>query len=150
MLKNPLTYEIMTPQSVGVPDSRLVLGKHSGRHALALRCEQLGHQFERRELDEVYRRFVVLADRIKKVQDSHLLELIQDMTTGNVGRSDGGVTNRRGKFPPATAPLPFTRAAAANANEAHPAHISGNAGQAKVSIPFADHHSEQEDYLWGV
>ena len=84
MLKNPLTYEIMTPQSVGVPDSRLVLGKHSGRHALALRCEQLGHQFERRELDEIYRRFVVLADRIKKVQDSHLLELIQDVTIGDV------------------------------------------------------------------
>src|SRR6202521_4222937 len=79
MLKNPLTYEIMTPQSVGVPDSRLVLGKHSGRHALALRCEQLGHQFERRELDEIYRRFVVLADRIKKVQDHHLLELVQQV-----------------------------------------------------------------------
>ena len=55
MLKNPLTYEIMTPQSVGVPDSRLVLGKHSGRHALGLRCEQLGFQFDRRELDEIYR-----------------------------------------------------------------------------------------------
>src|ERR1019366_739188 len=78
MLKNPLTYEIMTPKSVGVPDSKLVLGKHSGRHALSIRCEQLGHQFERRELDEVYRRFVVLADRIKKVQDSHLLELIRE------------------------------------------------------------------------
>src|SRR5207245_2950731 len=64
MLKNPLTYEIMTPQSVGVPDSRLVLGKHSGRHALGLRCEQLGYQFDRRELDEVYRRFVILADKI--------------------------------------------------------------------------------------
>src|SRR5215471_1116714 len=79
VLKNPLTYEIMTPQSVGVPDSKLVLGKHSGRHALAMRCEQLGHQFDRRELDDVYRRFVVLADRIKKVQDSHLLELIQEV-----------------------------------------------------------------------
>jgi 2-isopropylmalate synthase len=53
MLKNPLTYEIMTPQSVGVPDSKLVLGKHSGRHALGLRCEQLGHQFDRHQLDEV-------------------------------------------------------------------------------------------------
>ena len=57
MLKNPLTYEIMTPQSVGVPDSKLVLGKHSGRHALGLRCEQLGFQFDRRELDEIYRTF---------------------------------------------------------------------------------------------
>jgi 2-isopropylmalate synthase len=79
MLKNPLTYEIMTPQSVGVPDSRLVLGKHSGRHALGLRCEQLGLQFDRRELDEIYRRFVVLADKIKHVEEHHLLELIQQV-----------------------------------------------------------------------
>jgi len=78
VLKNPLTYEIMTPQSVGVPDSRLVLGKHSGRHALSLRCEQLGYQFERRELDEVYRRFVILADEIKHVEDHHLLQLIRE------------------------------------------------------------------------
>src|ERR1700757_4707291 len=79
VLKNPLTYEIMTPHSVGVPDSRLVLGKHSGRHALALRCEQLGHNFERHELDDIYRKFVVIADRIKKVQDCHLLELIEEV-----------------------------------------------------------------------
>jgi isopropylmalate/homocitrate/citramalate synthase len=79
----------MTPQSVGVPDSRLVLGKHSGRHALALRCEQLGHKYERRELDEIYRKFVVLADRIKKVQDSHLLELIADF--GKNGGKAGSV-----------------------------------------------------------
>ena len=77
MLKNPLTYEIMTPQSVGVPDSTLVLGKHSGRHALGLRCEQLGCRFDRRELDEIYRRFVVLADKIKHVEEHHLLELIE-------------------------------------------------------------------------
>src|SRR4029077_13121788 len=84
MLKNPLTYEIMTPQSVGVPDSRLVLGKHSGRHALGLRCEQLGFTFDRRELDEIYRRFVVLADKIKHVEEHHLLELIRQ-TRGAAG-----------------------------------------------------------------
>ncbi len=150
MLKNPLTYEIMTPQSVGVPDSRLVLGKHSGRHALALRCEQLGHQFERRELDEIYRRFVVLADRIKKVQDSHLLELIEDVNRDNAANGHGR------KFPPAAASLPLLRAVAAaansaNSNDAHHAHVSGSAGQAAVSVPFAnEHHGEQEDYLWGV
>ena len=77
-LKNPLTYEIMTPQSVGVPDSKLVLGKHSGRHALSIRCEQLGYQFDRRALDDIYRRFVRLADKIKHVEDHHLLELIRD------------------------------------------------------------------------
>src|SRR6476646_8550682 len=78
MLKNRLTYEIMTPQSVGVPDSKLVLGKHSGRHALSLRCEQLGYHFERRELDDIYRRFVVLADEIKHVHDHQLLALIRE------------------------------------------------------------------------
>jgi 2-isopropylmalate synthase len=142
MLKNPLTYEIMTPQSVGVPDSRLVLGKHSGRHALALRCEQLGHQFDRRELDEVYRKFVILADRIKKVQDSHLLELLQEV---------------RGKrIPPASAVIPFTRAASAavGAPEGQPtpfpAPAPGSGGPGSLPVTFADHHGEQEDYLWGV
>ena len=144
MLKNPLTYEIMTPHSVGVPDSRLVLGKHSGRHALAMRCEQLGHQFDRRELDEVYRRFVVLADRIKKVQDSHLLELIQEIATQGK------------KIPPAPVSAPFTRAASAavaGSQEAplpFPAPSPGSHGQANVQVTFADHHGDQEDYLWGV
>src|SRR6204780_2169653 len=78
VLKNPLTYEIMTPKSVGVPDSKLVLGKHSGRHALSIRCEQLGYQFDRRALDDIYRRFVRLADKIKHVEDHHLLELIRE------------------------------------------------------------------------
>ena len=78
VLKNPLTYEIMTPKSIGVPDSKLVLGKHSGRHALGMRCEQLGYQFDRRALDDIYRRFVRLADKIKHVEDHHLLELIRD------------------------------------------------------------------------
>jgi 2-isopropylmalate synthase len=153
MLKNPLTYEIMTPQSVGAPDSRLVLGKHSGRHALALRCEQLGHQFERRDLDEIYRRFVVLADRIKKVQDSHLLELIQDVSGGMDSSSETSGGHSR-KFPPATASLSLPRAASAtagiNSSEGHGAHVLGSAGQAQVTIPSSDHHSEQEDYLWGV
>jgi 2-isopropylmalate synthase len=151
MLKNPLTYEIMTPQSVGVPDSRLVLGKHSGRHALALRCEQLGHQFERRELDEVYRRFVVLADRIKKVQDSHLLELIQDVSSGMISNSEVSGGQKR-KFQPATASLSLPRAASAAAGvSSGEVYIpGGSGGPAQVTIPFSDHHAEQEDYLWGV
>jgi 2-isopropylmalate synthase len=84
-----LTYEIMTPHSVGVPDSKLVLGKHSGRHALGLRCEQLGFQFDRRELDEIYRRFVVLADKIKHVEEHHLVELIQQ-ARGTMAYAAGG------------------------------------------------------------
>ncbi len=78
MMKNPLTYEIMTPQSVGVPDSKLVLGKHSGRAALNLHCQRLGYQFDRRQLDEVYRRFVALADEIKIVEEHHVLQMIRD------------------------------------------------------------------------
>jgi 2-isopropylmalate synthase len=77
IIKNPLTYEIMTPQSVGVPANSLVLGKHSGRHALGKRCEQLGFQFSRRELDAIYKRFVDLADRIKVIEDRELLSLIE-------------------------------------------------------------------------
>ena len=76
VIKNRLTYEIMTPQSVGVPDSKLVLGKHSGRHALGLRCEELGYQFSRRDLDRIYKRFTALADEIKVVEDRHLVGII--------------------------------------------------------------------------
>jgi 2-isopropylmalate synthase len=85
MLQNPLTYEIMTPHSVGVPDSKLVLGKHSGRHALAVRCSALGYTFDRRDLDEIYRRFVVLADRIKLVEDHDLLPLIVEVHSQSAG-----------------------------------------------------------------
>ena len=85
MLQNPLTYEIMTPRSVGVPDSRLVLGKHSGRHALAVRCTALGYTFDRRDLDEIYRRFVLLADRIKLVEDHDLLPLILEVYGQSAG-----------------------------------------------------------------
>ena len=147
MLKNPLTYEIMTPQSVGVPDSRLVLGKHSGRHALGLRCEQLGYHFERRELDEIYRRFVVMADQIKHVQDHHLLELIQEIH-GSARR-----------IPPAHVDArPAARAAAAAVGVGReyfqkpfsvPLATDLNGSTLPLN-PMAEHHCEQEDYLWGV
>ncbi len=78
MLKNPLTYEIITPKSVGVPDSKLVLGRHSGRHALGKRLEQLGFQLERRDLDRLYRRFIHVADHVKAVEDAQLLAMIRE------------------------------------------------------------------------
>jgi 2-isopropylmalate synthase len=76
VLSNPLCYEIMTPESVGVPANRLVLGKHSGRHALAARYGELGHELTGAELDEAYRRFTALADRKKRVYDQDLLALL--------------------------------------------------------------------------
>jgi 2-isopropylmalate synthase len=75
MLANPLTYEIMTPASVGVPSNSMVLGKHSGRHALAHRLQELGHKLEAAELDQFYHRFVELADRKKAIYDQDLVAL---------------------------------------------------------------------------
>ena len=59
------TYEIIDPKTVGVPESKLVLGKHSGRHALNERCEDLGFDLSQEELDAVYQRFTAAADRKK-------------------------------------------------------------------------------------
>jgi 2-isopropylmalate synthase len=141
MLKNRLTYEIMTPQSVGVPDSKLVLGKHSGRHALSLRCEQLGYHFERRELDDIYRKFVVLADQIKPVHDHHLLGLIHEA----YGESH--------RIPPGRVEAEHAEAVAAGAEESRRLFPAVPSNFSAVSLPanaVPDHHSEQEDYLWGV
>lgn len=77
MISNPLCYEIMTPESVGVPASNLVLGKHSGRHALALRYEDLGYSMLPAEVDVIYRRFTSLADRKKRIYDQDLIALLQ-------------------------------------------------------------------------
>jgi 2-isopropylmalate synthase len=81
MMANPLTYEIMTPASVGVANTNMVLGKHSGRRALAERMEKLGHTLTRDELDEVYHRFTELADRKKNIYDQDLLGLLQPSKT---------------------------------------------------------------------
>jgi 2-isopropylmalate synthase len=75
VLANPLTYEIMTPASVGVPSNSMVLGKHSGRHALAHRLQELGHKLEAHELEQFYHRFVELADRKKAIYDQDLVAL---------------------------------------------------------------------------
>jgi 2-isopropylmalate synthase len=76
MLSNPLCYEIMTPESVGVPKTEIVLGKHSGRHALMARYEELGYQFDNKQLNVVYHNFVALADKKKKIYDQDLISLV--------------------------------------------------------------------------
>jgi 2-isopropylmalate synthase len=144
MLKNPLTYEIMTPKSVGVPDSKLVLGKHSGRHALGLRCEQLGYQFDRRQLDEVYRRFVVLADQIKHVADHHLLDLIRET------HLDGGRVPPAQEKPTDTALAASAKASSGEEPVRKPFPASDFSVASLPLNPMAEHHNEQDDYLWGV
>jgi 2-isopropylmalate synthase len=80
VINNPLCYEIMTPESVGVPTNSLVLGKHSGRHALSLRYAQLGYQLDKPELDTAYQQFTELADRKKRIYDQDLLSLLSAAT----------------------------------------------------------------------
>jgi 2-isopropylmalate synthase len=78
VISNPLCYEIMTPESVGVSANNLVLGKHSGRHALLMRYEELGFPLTKQELQLAYERFTQLADRKKKIYDQDLLSLLAE------------------------------------------------------------------------
>ena len=78
-LKERTTYEIIDPKSVGVPESKLVLGKHSGRHALHKRAEDLGFQLGKDELDLLYHRFIALADRKKGVSNDEILALLHEV-----------------------------------------------------------------------
>jgi 2-isopropylmalate synthase len=81
-LKERTTYEIIDPVTVGVPSSRLVLGKHSGRHALRDRCEHLGYSVSSEELEGLYVDFIAFADGKKGVMDEEILDLIRS----SVGR----------------------------------------------------------------
>jgi 2-isopropylmalate synthase len=78
MLQKPLTYEIMTPESVGVPKSRLILGKHSGRHAFKTRLVELGVELSEEDLNRAFVRFKALCDRKKEVFDEDLMALVED------------------------------------------------------------------------
>jgi 2-isopropylmalate synthase len=78
MLKYELTYEIMRPESVGAPGTRLVLGKHSGMRGLDARCRALGHRLRQPDLERLYARVTALADRTKSVDDSQLAAIIHE------------------------------------------------------------------------
>src|SRR3990172_5485352 len=78
LLQKPLTYEIMTPESVGVPKSRLVLGKHSGRHAFKKRLEELGITLSEEALNKAFIRFKAVADKKKEVFDDDLLAIVEE------------------------------------------------------------------------
>lgn len=90
ILKNPLTYEIILPEKVGVPARRLVLGKHSGRNALRARLEELGYQTTDAELAECYRMATARADAAKQVTDRDLLSIIHQVRRGHVRRDQVG------------------------------------------------------------
>jgi 2-isopropylmalate synthase len=79
VIENVITYEIMTPESVGRTKTELVLGKHSGRAGLQKRCEELGFKLEKDEVVQLYERFIELADRKKEVFDDDLRILLMNM-----------------------------------------------------------------------
>ncbi len=76
VLKNPLTYEIMTPESVGITSNRIVIGKHSGRFALCKKLEELGFYLNKEDLNMIYTRVTQLADEKKVVEDSDLINIM--------------------------------------------------------------------------
>jgi 2-isopropylmalate synthase len=81
VIKNPLTYEIMTPQSIGLAGSQLTIGKLSGRRGLQGKLRELGHELEGEALDAVYRQAIALADAKKEVTDADLLALVDARTS---------------------------------------------------------------------
>ena len=83
MLKNRETYEIMTPETVGLQKTKIVLGRHSGRHGLKARLEELGYSMEGDELKKVYKAFTKLADKKKEVYDDDLRILMGDSKNRN-------------------------------------------------------------------
>ena len=76
VLKNPLTYEILRPESVGAPGTRLVLGKHSGTRGVDARCRALGFFLKPDALTRVYERLVTTADTVKTIEDAHILQAV--------------------------------------------------------------------------
>ena len=83
VIKDRRTYEIMNPEDVGV-ESTLVLGKHSGRHAVKKQCQDQGYELSRFELDRVYREVIALADRQKSVSEADLLRIVETIQTAAV------------------------------------------------------------------
>jgi len=78
VIKHRQTYEIMTPESIGLESNRMVLGRHSGRHGFKVRVEQLGHKLSDEDLQRAYERFLALADKKKEVFDEDLSAIVED------------------------------------------------------------------------
>ncbi len=80
VLKNRQTYEIMRPQDVGVPETKIVLGRHSGRHGLVARLNELGYKLNPKEIDKIYKKFCELADKKKEIHDDDLHVIVNENT----------------------------------------------------------------------
>jgi 2-isopropylmalate synthase len=78
ILKEKSTYEIMTPETIGLGGSRMVLGRHTGRHGFVDRCKQLGFRLTEQEIEQAYQRFMEIADKKKEVFDEDIAAIIND------------------------------------------------------------------------
>ena len=78
ILKEKSTYEIMTPETIGLSGSRMVMGRHTGRHGFADRCKQLGFKLTEQEIEQAYQKFVEIADKKKEVFDDDLAAIVND------------------------------------------------------------------------
>ena len=78
MLKHSNTYEIMTPESVGLKETKLVLGKHSGKHAFSVKLQELGYKINKKNTDKVFNSFKELADRKKDLYEEDIIALVED------------------------------------------------------------------------
>ena len=78
VLSNPLTYEIMTPETVGISSNAIILGKHSGRHAFVARLKEMGYDFEQKKNNQLFVRFKELADRKKNISDRDIEALVSE------------------------------------------------------------------------
>src|SRR5207302_9793961 len=93
IIKNPLTYEIISPEAVGVPSRSLVLGKHSGRNALRTALKDLGYDASDAELAEVYRRVTALADQSKAVRMRDIVGIAHEVMRRGAGPIAAGATS---------------------------------------------------------
>jgi 2-isopropylmalate synthase len=91
MVKNPLTYEIMRPESVGAPATKLVLGRHSGMRGLDARCRALGHRLRVEDLRKLYARMIEMTDYAKSVDDADLAALIRELDAAPAEAGFGAV-----------------------------------------------------------
>ncbi|MBN1293824.1 MAG: 2-isopropylmalate synthase [Candidatus Latescibacteria bacterium] len=78
LLKKRSTYEIMTPESIGLTDMKIILGRHSGKHGFKKRLEDLGYMLSDSELDAAFERFLIVADKKKEVFDEDIAAIIED------------------------------------------------------------------------
>ena len=101
IIKNPLTYEIITPETVGVPARKMVLGKHSGRNALRVRLEELGFKPGKEDLAACYREAISLADQQKEISDRDLLEIMHRVNRRNRSVARPSLRQSQAKISPA-------------------------------------------------